>query len=166
MILALLIGLTSCGVYTFNDKGTIPQGVRTVYVPFIENRAPYVNQQLSPTLTERLKLKILSQTRLTNTTSDTADFVVTCEIRDYSVSTTGVTNNSQNGRQQSSLNRLNVSVHVVAFDRVNNITKEHDITRNFDFSADLSLQEAERRLLDEMIRNLTDEIFNRLFSDW
>lgn len=159
--------LTSCGVYSFNDKGTIPDSIKTVRVNFIENRAPYVNPQLSPTLTERLKLKILSQTRLTNTTNDNAHYDIRAEIRDYSVTTTGVTTNTNNnGRSEASINRLNVTVHVVLTNTLSNVTKEYDVTRNFDFSAQLTLQQAEGRLLDEIVRNLTDEIFNRIFSEW
>ena len=30
----------------------------------------------------------------------------------------------------------------------------------------LSLQQAEAQLLDEVVRSLTDDIFNKIFSDW
>ena len=160
----LNLTISSCGVYSFNDVGTIPDSVKTVRINFIENRAPYVNPQLSPTLTDRLKQKITSQTRLSSTTNDNADWELSGEIRDYSVSTSGVT--SANGRQQSSINRLTVSVHITKLDQKANKTEEYDVSRSFDFSANQSLQQAEAALLDEMIRNLTDEIFNRIFSNW
>jgi hypothetical protein len=44
--------------------------------------------------------------------------------------------------------------------------KNISINRSFDFSATLTLPQAEARLNEEIIRNLTDEIFNRIFSDW
>jgi outer membrane lipopolysaccharide assembly protein LptE/RlpB len=163
-LFVLSFGFSSCGVYSFNDVGTIPDSVKTVKINIIENRAPYVNPQLSPILTDRLKQKITSQTRLTSTTNDNADWELSGEIRDYSVSTSGVTN--QNGRQQSSINRLTVSVHITKLDQKANKTDEYDVSRSFDFSANQSLQQAEAALLDEMIRNLTDEIFNRIFSNW
>jgi outer membrane lipopolysaccharide assembly protein LptE/RlpB len=155
---------SSCGVYSFNDVGTIPDSVKSVRINIIENRAPYVNPQLSPNLTDKLKQKITSQTRLTSTTNDNADWELSGEIRDYSVSTSGVT--TSNGRQQSSINRLTVSVHITKLDQKSNKTEEYDVSRSFDFSASQSLQQAENALLDEMIRNLTDEIFNRIFSNW
>lgn len=161
---ALSVSFTSCGIYSLNDVGTIPDSVRTVKINLIENRAPYVNTQLSPTLTDRLKQKITSQTRLSSTTNDNADWVLSGEIRDYSVSTTGVTNS--NGRQQASINRLTVSVFISRLDQKSNKTEEYTVSRSFDFSASQSLQQAEAALLDEMIRNLTDEIFNRIFSNW
>ncbi len=164
-LLVINLSFSSCGVYSFNDVGTIPDSIKTVKINFIENRAPYINPQLSPALTEKLKQKISSQTRLTSTTSDNAHWDISGQIRDYSVTTTGVTNT--NGRQQSSINRLNVSVHIVLVDQLTNKpTQEFDVSRSFDFDAALSIQQAERTLLDEMIRNLTDEIFNRIFSNW
>jgi outer membrane lipopolysaccharide assembly protein LptE/RlpB len=135
-----------------------------VRVNFIENRAPYVNPQLSPTLTDRLKQKITSQTRLSSTTNDNANWDISGSITDYSVSTSGVTNT--NGRAQSSLNRLTVSVHIILNNQLSSHVQEFDISRSFDFSSSQSLQQAEAGLLDEMIRNLTDEIFNRIFSNW
>ena len=36
----------------------IPEEVKTFRVNYLENKAPYVNPQLSPALTERLKQKI------------------------------------------------------------------------------------------------------------
>jgi outer membrane lipopolysaccharide assembly protein LptE/RlpB len=44
--------------------------------------------------------------------------------------------------------------------------KDVTVSRSFDFPANQSLNQAEAQLLDEMVRNLSDEIFNRIFSDW
>lgn len=156
--------ITGCGIYKFNDV-SIPATIKTVRVNFIENRAPYVNPQLSPSLTDRLKQKIVNQTRLTQTNSDNANYDIHGYISDYSVSTTGIT--SANGQSQTSINRLSVTVHITVNDQVNNKTlPEIVVTRQFDFPANQSLQTAEAQLLDEMIRNLTDEIFNHIFSNW
>jgi hypothetical protein len=118
---------------------------------------------VTPALTERLRLKIQNQTKLTNTNSENAHYNITGYIADYSVTTTGVT--STNGQQQSSLNRLTVRVHL-SLSKFGNTPEEIDVSRSFDFSAQQSLQAAEATLLEEMIRNLTDEIFNRIFSNW
>jgi hypothetical protein len=164
--LCLNLFLLSCKVsYGLNEKtSSIPDTVKTVKISLIENRAPYQNPQLSPNLTEQLRRKISGQTKLTlvNANSENANWEISGEIRDYSVSTTGVT--STNGQSQSSINRLTVSVHISINKRSK--AEEYDVSRSFDFSATQSLQQAESSLLDEMVRNLTDEIFNRLFSDW
>jgi hypothetical protein len=59
-----------------------------------------------------------------------------------------------------------VGVHITINKQIDKRVVEYDISRQFDYDANLSLQDAERRLFDEIIRNLSDEIFNRLFSEW
>src|SRR5829696_2616407 len=163
----LLLALTfsSCKVsYGLTEKvSSIPDSIKTVRIIQLENKAPYNNPQLTPNLTQSLRNKIQNQTKLTLTNNENAQWVISGEVRDYSVSTTGVT--SANGQQQSSINRLTVAVHIT-INKPNNKVDEYDVSRSFDFSATQSLQTAEAALLDEMVRNLTDEIFNRLFSDW
>ena len=44
--------------------------------------------------------------------------------------------------------------------------EEYDVSRSFEFAATQSLQEAEAKLGEEMIRTLSDDIFNRIFSSW
>jgi Lipopolysaccharide-assembly len=160
-LLLLLLGFTGCKrfPYTFKDV-SIPQEVKTVKVGYFDNRARYVNPQLSPKLTEKVRDKIVRQTRLTQTNSEEAHYMISGTINEYSITTSGV-----NGQQASS-NRLNVSVHIVLKKNLDQKTEEYDVTRTFDFPASLSLQQAEAQLLDEMIRNLADEIFNKIFSNW
>jgi hypothetical protein len=154
-----LFSLLSCHIYKFKDV-SIPPDVKTVKVNFIENRAQYNNPQLSPKLTDKLRQKIVSQTRLSQTNSDNADWEVSGTITNYSVSTSAIT-----GKQEVT-NRLTVSVHISLARKKEEKTDEYDITRSFEFSANKSLQEAEAALSDEMVRTLTDDIFNRLFSNW
>lgn len=160
-IVLLIISFSDSGCFSYKFKDvSIPDSIKTVKVNFIENRARYVNPQLSPKLTDKVRQKITGQTKLTQTNSDNADWVIDGEIRDYSVSTSGISN------QRETTNRLTVSVHIVLNDVKANEKREFDISRNYDFSANQSLQQAEARLSDEMIRTLTDEIFNRIFSNW
>lgn len=152
---------TGCKVsYRFRDVGSIPDSVKTVKINIIENRARYVNPQLSPQLTDKLRQKIVSQTRLTQTTKDDAHWEITGYISDYSVSTSGISN------QQTATNRLNVTVHITKFDHQNNTQDEFDVSHPFDFSSTFSLSQAEAALTPDIIRTMTDEIFNRIFSSW
>jgi hypothetical protein len=159
MLLIAVTSSTGCGVYSFNDV-SIPDSIKTVRINFIENRARYINPQLSPQLTDRVKQKINNQTRLTQTNSDNVHYEISGTITDYTVSTSGISN------QQSQTNRLTVGVHVTVNNRLGDKTDEYDISRSFEFSANLSLQAAEAGLMDEMLRSLTDDIFNRIFSNW
>jgi hypothetical protein len=59
--------------YSFKDV-SIPVEVKTFRVNFFENKARYINPNLSPQLTEKLKDKIRGNTRLTQTNNDDAHY--------------------------------------------------------------------------------------------
>ena len=162
-VLLVLTLLPSCN-YKFADVSIDPR-VKTVKIAAFENRAPYINTQLAPTITNRFQQKVVGQTKLTQTNSDDAHFLINGTITNYSVSTSGISTNTNNQRQ-ASMNSLTVSIHITLFNQIENETKEYDISRSFPFDARQSLQAAESALLDEMVRNLADDIFNRIFSDW
>lgn len=162
MLAAVLLSallLCACKVYTFKDV-SIPPEVKTVKVNFIENRARYVNPQLSPRLTDRLQQKIVSQTRLTRSNDDGADWVISGYVSGYDISTSGISG------QQASTNRLNVTVQITLQDNVAQKKDEYSVVKTFDFPANATIQQAESALGDELIRGIADEIFNRIFSNW
>ena len=159
LLFFLTAGNNSCKAYSFRDV-SIPDTIKTVKVNFIENRAPYVDPQLSPRLTDKLRQKIVSQTKLSQTNNDNADWVIGGRITNYISSTSGIS------QQQVATNRLTVSVHITRNDQKANKTEEYDISRNFEYSGSMSLQQAQASLGEEIIRGLTDDIFNRLFSNW
>ena len=76
-------------------------------------------------------------------------------------STISISGNNASG------NRLTVGFHLVfrnTLDEKKNF--EADISRSFDFSGNLSLSQAESQLNDEIISNIVDEIFNKIFANW
>lgn len=159
IIVAFLMNAPTACSYKFNGAN-IPDTIRTVRVNMFENRARYINPQLSPRLTEKLKLKIISQTKLSQTNGANPDWEISGYISDYSFSTSAISG------QQVASNRLTVGVHLTIDKRKQDKVEEIDVMRSFEFKGDQSYQQAEQALGDEIIRNLTDEIFNRLFSNW
>jgi hypothetical protein len=139
---------------------SIPPEVKTVRVSYIENRARYINPLLSPRLSEKLRQKIVNQTRLSQTNGE-AHYEISGTVTDYSVSTSGIAD------RQASMNNLNVTVSIVFRNRLDEKKNfETAITRNFPFPSGQSLQQAEAQLNEQMVNNLADEIFNRIFSNW
>ena len=151
---------TGCGVYSFKDTSIDYKTIKTIKISYIDNKARYINPQLSPKISDKLQQKIRSSTKLILTNNDDAHIQVSGSITDYSVSTAAISTT------QATTNRLTVGAHIISKNTVDNKTQEFDVSRNFDFSANLSLQEAETQLLDEIVRSLTDEIFNHIFSNW
>ncbi len=159
-IILFLFLLAGCKVYSFKDA-VIPTDVKTIKIGFFENKARYVNPQLAPKLTDKLLVKITSQTKLTRTNNDDAHYIINATITNYDPSqTVGVSS------QQASINRLTVTIHIILKKTLENKTEEFDVSRNFDYSANLTLQQAEGQLQEEILKNITDEIFNRIFSNW
>jgi hypothetical protein len=158
VILVSFLVTPGCNIYKFNEA-TIPDSIRTVKLNIIENRAQYVNPQIAQKLTDKLRQKIIGQTRLSPNT-DNPDWEISAYVTDYSFSTSAISN------QEVSANRLTVQVHVTLTDHKSNDTKDHDVSRSFEFKGNMTVQQAEAQLMEEMVRTLTDEIFNKLFSNW
>lgn len=147
--------------YGFKDIGGLPPEVKTFRVNYFENKAEYKNPQLSPQLTEKLKQKIISTTRLRQTNADEAHYDISGYVSGYYTSSTGITGAS------TSLNRLTATFHLVfknTLDEKKNF--EADVTYSLDFDANLSLSQVESQKGEEISRNLTDAIFNKIFSNW
>ena len=159
MVCGLLL-LSSCGVYTFRDVSVDYSKIKTVKVGFIDNKARYINPQLSPRLTDNLKQKINNYTKLTLVTGDDASYIITGFINRYDISTSAISNN------QSAANRLTVGASITFINTVDNKTDNFTVSRDFDFSANLSLQQAEVQLQNDILDQLTDQIFNHIFSNW
>lgn len=147
--------------YGFKDTSPIPVEVKTFRVNYFENKAEYKNPQLSPQVTEKLKQKIISTTRLRQTNDDEAHYDISGFVSAYYTSSTGITNNN------TSLNRLTATFHLIfknTLDETKNF--EADVTYSVDFDANLSLNQVEQQKGDEISKNLTDAIFNKIFSNW
>jgi len=151
---------SGCLHYSMKES-SIPKEIKTIRINFIENRARYVNPQLSPQLTDKLRQKVNSQTNRTLIQGDNADYDISGAITDYSFTTAAIADN------RSATNRLNITVHIKLINRIDDKqSKEEDVTRSFDFDANTSVEQAQAKLNDDIIKNLSDEIFNRLFSNW
>jgi hypothetical protein len=161
--LGLLLFTQGCATckYSTRDTAPIPPEIKNFRVNYFENKARYVNPQLTPAITQAVKERIIGQTRLTQTNNDDANYDISGYLSDYSVTTTGISG------QTASTNRLNVTFHLIFKDALDNTKNfEADISSNYDFSAQLTLEQAESSLTSQIVKNVTDGIFNKIFSNW
>lgn len=159
ILLLFTLNFATCK-YGFKDVSLQPE-VKTFRVNYFENRAEYKNPQLSPALTEKLKQKIIGTTRLKQTNGDEAHYDISGYVSQYYTSTTGISGSN------TSLNRLTANFHLIfknTLDEKKNF--ETDVTYSIDFDANLSLSQVEQSKGEEISRNLTDAIFNKIFSNW
>ena len=160
LLLIAIFSFATCK-YGFKDIGGLPIEVKTFRVNYFDNKAEYKNPQLSPQITEKLKQKIIGTTRLRQTNDDDAHYDISGYVSGYFTSTTGITGNT------TSLNRLTATFHLIfknTLDEKKNF--EADVTYSVDFDANLSLSQVEQAKGDEIAKNLTDAIFNKIFSNW
>lgn len=147
--------------YSFKDTSPIPEEIKTFRVNYFTNKARYVNPQLSPQLTEKMKQKVISSTRLRQTNDDNAHYDISGYVSEYNVSTSGISANN------ASTNRLSVSFHLIfknTLDEKKNF--ETDLSNNFDFPATQTLEQAQAALFPDITKNIVDGIFNKIFSNW
>jgi len=147
--------------YSFKDTSPIPTEVKTFRVNYLENKAQYVNTQLSPQLTEKLKQKIINTTRLQQSNSDDAHYDISGYVSQYYTSTISIAGVNSTG------NRLTVGFHLSFKNNLDEKKNfEADLMRTFDFDANQSLSQAESNLNSDIVKNIVDEIFNKIFSNW
>lgn len=156
----LFMAAAGCGVYSFSGASISPD-VKTFSVQFFPNRAQLVQPLLSQAFTEKLKEKFISQTNLRQLDRD-GDLQFEGYITDYKASPVAI-----QGTQTAALNRLTISV-LVKF--TNKLDSKQDFETNFsryaDYDSRKSLQEVEVGLIDEINRQLVDDVFNKSVSNW
>ena len=155
----VIFAFTGCGVYSFtgaNIAGT------TINIHTLENKARNVVPTLSPSLTQKIRSRILTQTGLAPVTTDNADYDITGAITGYNVTVSGVQNT-----QTATLNRLTITVQINFKSRLDEKTNFTETFSKFaDFPANRTLQSEEARLIDEIGELLATDIFNKAFVNW
>jgi len=159
-LLVTIFSFSTCK-YSFKDTSPIPPEITTFRVNFLENKARFVNPLLSPQLTEALKQKIRSNTRLIQVNADSANYDISGYVSDYTVSTSGISGD------QATTNLLTVSFHLV-FKNNLDLSKnfESDISSAYNFSASQNIAQVEPALTPDIVKNTVDGIFNKIFSNW
>jgi len=159
LLLIMLFNFATCK-YGFKDV-SLPTEVKSFRVNYFENKADYKNPQLTPAITEKLKQKIIGTTRLRQTNDDDAHYDISGYLSRYYTSTTGITGNN------ASLNRLTADFHLIFKNTIDDTKSfEADVTYSVDFDSNLSLLQVESQKGEDMVKNLTDAIFNKIFSNW
>jgi len=158
---ALLGILTGCSVkYSFSGVNISPE-VQSYSVDYFQNRAPLVQAQLSNVFTEALQDKIQSNTNL-DLANQGGDVQFTGEITGYATRPTAIT-----GSETAARNRLTITVRVKY---TNAIEPELDYDTSFsryeDYDASQDLSSVENELIELIVENLVEDIFNRAFVSW
>lgn len=164
-ILIITVVINACKIgYSFTGASISPD-VKTVFIDFFTNRARVVNPMLSQTFTEKMKDKFVNETGL-SMESQQGDLEFSGEITGYEVRPLSI-QQSEQGRDFASMNRLTVTVKVVF---TNNKNHEQDFNTSFsayyDWESTRSLNEVESSAVDVIVEQLVDDIFNKSVANW
>lgn len=158
---ALILGTSSCGIYSFSGTSIQPD-VHTITINYFEYRALQVNPTLSNDLTEALRQRFRQMTSLEQVDTD-GDLEITGEVTGYSVSPSSVT-----ADEVAAQNRLTVTVRVSFMNRK---YPEDDFEGSTfsgyaDYDSTQSLDAVQSTLCAEIIEKLVEDIFNATVAQW
>jgi len=164
-ILAISVIVNACKIgYSFTGASISPE-VKTVFIDFFANRARVVNPMLSQNFTEAMKDKFVNETGL-SMEREQGDLEFSGEITGYEVRPLSI-QQSEQGRDFASMNRLTVTVKVVF---TNNKDHEQDFNTTFsayyDWESTKSLNDVETDAVDVIVVQLVDDIFNKSVANW
>ncbi|MBL7896048.1 MAG: LptE family protein [Bacteroidia bacterium] len=161
LLILVSLGIASCKVKYSLSGATIPPEAKTISVAFFANNTTLGAPSLSQRFTEKLRDMVSSQTNLA-LMSQNGDLQFEGFIADYNIAPVAI-----QSTDQASLNRLTISVNVKysnRFDATKNF--EQSFTRFADYSSQKSIESMEPELVQEIFRQITEDVFNRAFNNW
>ena len=151
----------SCGKVTFNMSGASFGSAKTCQVAYFENRADIVNPSLSALMTDALKDKIQSSSSLRLVNSN-ADVTFEGEITGYNVQPQQVT-----AQGSAAKDRLTITVKVKF---TNELDSEKSYDKSFsrfqEYTGGTSLSSVEGQLVDDILKEIMEDIYNEAFASW
>jgi hypothetical protein len=152
--------LASCGIYSFTGA-SIPADAETVSVDYFTTKATNSPATLNQTLTEGLRDLFINQTNL-NLTEGEADLSFSGQITKYQIKPMAIKANETAGK-----NRLTIAIKVKynnSFDEQQNF--ESTFSRYRDFNSTKNLADVEDILIEEITKELLEDVYNKAFVNW
>jgi hypothetical protein len=160
LILTCVFLLHGCKV-SYSTSGASTTGLKTVSVGYFQNRAPLVQPGLSQNITNALIDKCKAQTSLKYVTT-TGDAAFEGEISDYNSRPLTVS-----AEAQAASNRFTISVKVKFTNSVNpDLSFDQTFTRYADYNSNQEFSSVEKKLSDDIVEMLIEDIFNQAFVNW
>ena len=160
----ILIGmvLTACKVsYKFNSSSIDYTKTKTITIVDFPIRASYVWAPMQTNFNEQLRDIFSSHTRLVQV-SRNGDLKIEGEITQYTQR-----NKSVSSEGYSALTELSMTVNVRF---TNNVKHDEDFEQSFTATASydsrLSLNSVQEGLVEEMVEDITEQIFNATVANW
>jgi len=160
LVVLLLVIPASCKIYSFSGASISPQ-VKTISVQYFQNRASLVQPGLSQGLTDALIDKCKAQTKL-SFIKDMGDVNFEGEITDYNTKPLTV-----GADAKAAMNRFTISVKVKFTNAIEpNLSYDKTFSRYQDYDSNKNLSDVEKTLVEIIVEQLIEDIFNEAFVNW
>ena len=154
--------LISCSIsYKFNGASINYDLIKTIQIADFPIRSAYVYAPMHAMFNNALQDAYANQTRL-SLVKRNGDLQLSGEIVEYNQY-----NKAISAEGYSSQTQLKITVNVRF---VNNKNHNQDFERRFsatsEYDSSLQLRDVESELVEQMIKDITDQIFNATVADW
>lgn len=162
-IFALILIVISCRVsYQFNGASIDYSKVKTMEIRQFQNQALDVYPQLAIVFNEKLQDVFTRNTKLNFVTNQAADLELDGEITGYNLMPMAVKEDAY-----ASQTRLTVTVKIRFRNNVNpNEDKEETFSAYRDFQSDVLFSNIRDELIEQLTKDIVDQIFNATLSNW
>lgn len=170
--ISLLLLLSACwpSSVSFKDTGSMDERWKFFSVKTLENNAPNAPLSYQADLTEAIKSGVQNNTSLKlNSTPDDSQLNIEGAITAFDVSPIAM----QMG-DVAAKNRLTISVNFIIYINVERATNEKlaedkmtlTSTRFADYDSNTDLSSVEAQLLEEINKQVVQDVINKLLSNW
>ncbi len=155
--------IVSCTVsYKFNGASVDYSKTKSIDIRDFQNQASRVYPPLTQVLNERLRDVYTRNTKLIVLNNQNADLELEGEVVRYDLTPLAVKENAYAGQT-----RLTLSVRIRY---INNVNPQEDKEETFssyqDFNSDELLDNVQDQLIEVMVKDIVDQIFNATLSNW
>jgi hypothetical protein len=162
----IILFCAGCKINYTMSGASISPDIKTVTVNTFQNFAALAPPTLSLTFTESVRNIVTSQTRL-KMVQKSGDVQIEGKITGYNTSPVAVQSGGNTGQNTAALTRLTITVNVKFTNTIDEKQNfEQAFTQFADFSASSTLSQEEPRLIKDITERISQDIFNRCFSNW
>jgi Lipopolysaccharide-assembly len=161
LVISGIFLLNGCKVsYSLTGASISPQ-VKTISVQYFQNRADLVQPGLSQYITDALIDKCKAQTNL-SLVNGLGDVDFEGEITNYVTVPLTVAADAQ-----AATNRFTITVRVKFTNAIDpQLSYDQTFSRYADYDSSLDLSQVEKKLSEDIIALLVEDIFNKAFVNW
>lgn len=161
--LVILLVIVSCRIsYQFNGASIDYTKIKTIQIKDFQNQARLVYPPLSQEFSEHMRDVFLRNTKLQLVNNGRADLEIEGEIIGYDLMALAV----QEG-QYAAQTRLTMTVRMRFHNNVNpQEDKEETFSAYQNFSSSEMLDNVQAQLVEQMNKEIVDQIFNATMANW